>query len=115
MHKDQRPFKGQKCQTSRRVGPQDTRNIQALSADGRETSGNGTAFQTKISSSTDPGKAAGSIIKALMGGRPSASAVASGTAVENFARTLSLAQKFAAANGKRLQVKTEIIFMGEES
>lgn len=66
-----------------------------------------------MSAATDPGKAAGSVVKALLGGRPAAEAAASGGAVENLGRALGIAQKFAAAHGKRLQVRAEISFVEE--
>ncbi|AOQ23076.1 hypothetical protein MTAT_26210 [Moorella thermoacetica] len=73
----------------------------------------GGIFHARVSTATDPGKAAGSVVKALLSGRPAAEAAASGGAVENLGRALGIAQKFAAAHGKRLQVRAEISFIEE--
>lgn len=73
----------------------------------------GDVFHARVSTTTDPGKAAGSVVKALLSGHPAAEAAASGGAVENLGRALGIAQKFAAAHGKRLQVRAEISFVEE--
>ncbi|WP_338835876.1 hypothetical protein [Neomoorella thermoacetica] len=73
----------------------------------------GGVFHARVSTATDPGKAAGSVVKALLSGHQAADAAASGGAVENLGRALGIAQKFAAAHGKRLQVRAEISFVEE--
>ncbi|OIQ59806.1 hypothetical protein MOTE_10620 [Moorella thermoacetica] len=74
----------------------------------------GGVFHARVSTATDPGKAAGSVVKALLSGHQAADATASGGAVEKLGRALSIAQKFASAHGKRLQVRAEISFVEEK-